>query len=418
VALLLSARTRAAPNPQPPSIAPRTVEIDDPGGRFLARFFARLDVLRAASRDRIEIVRVTHLGDSHVTSDVLTGELRRKLQGELGDGGPGIVLLGKPWPTYYHQEVKTGSDGGWVAERYLSKASRGHPLPRDDLFGIAGVSVSTNAPTGTWLELRRSEASISRLELFFLRQPRGGLIEISIEGSVAKRIVTTASDTTGDSSVVELPPGTRRVEVRAFGGEVRLFGADLRSGRSGVVYDALGINGAKATSLLKGNEALLAAQLARIEPDLLVLAYGSNEVDIDRLTREAFAKSFDPVLERMRRLAPRAACLVLGPPDRARWRRHSREIPASLDFIVEEQRRLALERGCAFWDQRAAMGGSGSILAWVAADPPLASRDYVHLTAAGYRLVATALHDALARARCLHRPCGAAATPAAPAPGR
>ena len=44
---------------------------------------------------------------------------------------------------------------------------------------------------------------------------------------------------------------------------------------------------------------------------------------------------------------------------------------------------------------RAAMGGAGSILSWMRARPPLADGDRVHLTGAGYRRVARALHRAL-----------------------
>jgi len=117
------------------------------------------------------------------------------------------------------------------------------------------------------------------------------------------------------------------------------------------------------------------------------------------------------VLLQVRRMAPTAGCLLVGPPDQARFNKESArwEVPTGrLDYIIAEQRRLATLRGCAFWDQRAAMGGPGGIFTWVRSDPPLARGDHVHLRPEGYRRVADALHDALMerwkRHRCRKKP--------------
>jgi lysophospholipase L1-like esterase len=54
-------------------------------------------------------------------------------------------------------------------------------------------------------------------------------------------------------------------------------------------------------------------------------------------------------------------------------------------LIAEVQRRLALHHGCAYFDTVAFMGGKLSMLRWIAAEPPLARDDYVHLTPKGYK---------------------------------
>ena len=383
---------RAAPSPaSQPELAPPPVE--DQGGRALAGFRARLEGLRRGTTQR---VRITHFGDSHVTSDVPTGLLRELLQREYGDGGPGFVLLGKPWPTYRHDQVKTGADPGWVAERLWTHYGRGRFAPRDDRFGLAGISVHAVAPTRTWLALRSPTSQLSSAELFFLRQPEGGRLEVFVGDRRLRWFFLASSESEAEEARIPLPPGTRQLELRASLGEVRLFGVDLAGRARGVVYDALGLNGARAGTQLSWNEPLMTRQLRRLAPDLVIIAYGSNEVDNERLTRASFAVTFDEVLQRLRRMVPAASCLVLGPPDRGRFRRRRGwEIPESLSFIIEEQRRLAALRGCAFWDQREAMGGPGSIQSWLRLSPPLADRDRVHLTGAGYRRLARALHRAL-----------------------
>jgi lysophospholipase L1-like esterase len=195
---------------------------------------------------------------------------------------------------------------------------------------------------------------------------------------------------------VDLPDGTRRLEVAASLGEVRLYGVDLTSGARGVVYDTLGLNGGRAAAMLQWNEALMTQQLARLAPDLIIIAFGSNEVDNERLTRTAFAATFMDVLKRLRRMTPGASCLVLGPTDQARLRRRQGwVVPEQLAIIVDEQRRVAKQQGCAFLDQQAAMGGHGSVAAWTRSSPQLAQTDRVHLTGEGYRQLGAALFQSV-----------------------
>ena len=169
------------------------------------------------------------------------------------------------------------------------------------------------------------------------------------------------------------------------------FGAESR----GVIYDALGRNGARATDLLSWDWRAMADSLGRQNPRLIVIAYGSNEVGDEDLDLGEYAASFRELLARFRKAAPRASLLVISPPDRAiradgRWQ----TIPR-MRGLVQAQRRAALGGGAAFWNLFQAMGGAGSIERWTAAQ--LAQPDRVHLTRSGYKLVAQMLYEELMR---------------------
>jgi lysophospholipase L1-like esterase len=169
------------------------------------------------------------------------------------------------------------------------------------------------------------------------------------------------------------------------------FGAEGR----GVVYDALGRNGARATDLLLWDWRAMADSLGRQNPKLIVIAYGSNEVGDADLDIADYTASFRELLARFHRAAPRASILVISPPDRAaraggRWQ----TIPR-MRSLVQAQRQAALGEGAAFWNLFQAMGGSGSIERWTTAQ--LAQPDRVHLTRTGYRLVAQMLYEELMR---------------------
>ena len=96
------------------------------------------------------------------------------------------------------------------------------------------------------------------------------------------------------------------------------------------------------------------------------------------------------LIARCRRLAPNAAILVIGPPDRAlRVVRKGWTPFAGVDRIVQAQRSVCLQTNCAYWDQRSRMGGFGSMGQWVQVQ--WAQADHTHFTGEGYTELAAAL---------------------------
>jgi lysophospholipase L1-like esterase len=90
------------------------------------------------------------------------------------------------------------------------------------------------------------------------------------------------------------------------------------------------------------------------------------------------------VIQRIRAAVPQASILLFAPPDRADLPLAAARIPT----MIETQRRVAIESGVAFWSAFGAMGGSGSMNAWVTRG--WAQGDHVHLTRPGYDLLAEA----------------------------
>jgi lysophospholipase L1-like esterase len=353
-----------------------TQTIEDPSGRAMLSFY---QALSRASQGEF-VARIVHYGDSHVAADILTGALRRELQAFFGDAGGGFVLPGCQW--YSRTGVSSRASAGWQVDG-LTQAS----LAADGGFGIAGVCSSTSA-SGEWMTV---SATASYFDIYFLKQPGGGAIDVLLDGVEQKRNVSLASRIAEPGYVQVVADGgrTHTIEICTMSlGLTRIFGIAVERNSPGVVYDALGINGARASRPLRWDWKLLASNLERRDPDLIIVAYGSNEVGDADLDLEEYQKHFSTLLERFRRAAPRASILVIAPPDRAvrvgrRW-----QIINRMPALVEAQRRAAFKAGAAFYDLFAAMGGAGSIERWATQAPALAQADRVHLTATGYRMVA------------------------------
>src|SRR5207253_909310 len=207
-------------------------------------------------------------------------------------------------------------------------------------------------------------AESDRFELYLLKQPGGGMVEVWLDGALLYERVSLNSETieTAYLSIEAQHSITHTIELRTIArGRVRVFGVVAERNQAGVVYDTLGINGARASRPLEWNWPLLADQLAHRNPDLIVVAYGTNEVSDADLDLAEYRRSFSALLRRLHEATPRASLLVIAPPDRAvkigrRWRTIS-----AMTALVEAQRQAALASGAAFWDLFHAMGGNGAI---------------------------------------------------------
>ena len=355
--------------------------------------------------------RVLHFGDSHVSADYWTGELRRLFQERFGDAGPGQVLPGKPWKSYRHAQAKSFSGGGWETVGVGREEG-------DGLYGLSGAALSPTGEEGA----AALEASFSEFRVQLLTLSQGACVSVSVDGithfsglltpeeSEAEagegcchqchlrrepvegtpfEVVTIGNAAPLDTSI------SHRLEIRdACGGLSRILGVDLKSGRPGVIVDTLGINGAEIGSLGKWNPELRRLLLAAAAPALVVVSYGTNEMGRGDFDVAEYRGRVVELLRGLREDLPGVAILVTGPIDRgARRKKAAAVIARNRPLVIRGLREAAAMAGCAFWDARAAMGGDGAIRRWGALR--LAQRDQVHLTGPGYVKLAGLLHERL-----------------------
>jgi lysophospholipase L1-like esterase len=344
----------------------------------LRPFFDQLHQLEADPKGRL--VRVLQFGDSHTAADMFTGTLRTLFQAKWGDGGAGFSYAGYPFAGYRIHGTKRAQSIDWTIE-----GTKFRELGDDALAGLGGVSLSTDH-AGSWVSL---DADATSLEVQYLTQPGGGPIEIS-DGDQLLTSGSTDGPIAAGHFDAPVEAGPHHFEVRTTeDAPVRLLGLTTEN-TSGVTYEAIGLNGAEASVFLRWDEALQQAYMEQANPALIVLAYGTNEASDRNWSEESYAAMFRQLVERCHRLAPQAAILVIGPPDRElRVGRKGWTPFTGVDRIVEAQRSVCAELGCAYWDQRSRMGGLGSMREWVSVD--WAQADHTHFTEEGYTEMAGAL---------------------------
>jgi hypothetical protein len=67
----------------------------------------------------------------------------------------------------------------------------------------------------------------------------------------------------------------------------------------------------------------------------------------------------------------------------------------ALPRLIRIQQQVAQEEGCAFFNTFEAMGGSGTMGRWYAAEPRLVAADFIHPLPSGARIVGTLLFNAI-----------------------
>ncbi|MFM2125818.1 MAG: hypothetical protein RL328_2269 [Acidobacteriota bacterium] len=349
--------------------------IENPAG--LVPFFEQL--YRHQRGELPGPVRVLQYGDSHTAADEFSGELRMLFQASFGNGGSGFSIAGKPFQSYRRRDVKSGSSNGWHTDGLVTRTG-------DGIYGLGGLSMTATAPReSVFLDTEASD-----FELYYYQQPGGGAVRLYDSG-VALDMFSTSGNAGPAYYRVAAAPGLHHFELETLERQpVRLFGW-VAENATGITYETFGINGAQATIATQWDPATLKDNIAHRSPDLIVLAYGTNEAGMPKWTLDAYQEMFTNLLREFREASPTASILVLGPPDRAQRVRRQWQTMARIGIIAEAQRRAALSMGCAFLDLRAEMGGSGSMLQWVKAGQ--AQSDHVHFTAPGYRKLGDAVYS-------------------------
>lgn len=360
------------------------IPIEDPHGTALAAFHAALN--RAARGEGQAHVVV--YGASHVAADIWPGIVRRELQASFGDAGHGFILPVEPWRHYRHTDITvTSNSRRWETLRaHYGDAEAGR-------YGLAGVAMRTDH-AGAYGRIDTGTHHASRFELWYAREAGGGSLDVLIDGTRVERLRTDGEAGPAYATFhAEDAPHT--FEIRARGdGPVTVYGVSVERETPGVVVDGLGINGYRAAGHLLWEESLYTEHLRRRSPDLVVLAYGTNESGDDEPI-ESYERALRSVVARVQSAVPMASCLLVGPSDRPIVNRDGTIEPRPrTDQVIDVQRRVAAELGCGFFDMVRYGGGPLHMVTWASMDPAWAQEDHIHYTIRGY----TRMGDVMTRA--------------------
>jgi lysophospholipase L1-like esterase len=312
--------------------------------------------------------------------------MRRRLQERFGDAGHGFILIANPWEWYFQNDIAHSASDGWSANKLTG------PWPDDHVFGLGGVSFHTRDAATAFFSTRADGdygRKVSRFDLFYLEQPRGGTVLLTPTGKPAEKLSTRGERKVARVKSIAIADGGGSLSVRALGdGDVRLFGVALERDKPGVVYDALGAHAARASFWGAEDAHDWADQMRLRAPSLVVLQFGTNESEDTTIKAETYEPVFATLIDEVERAAPGVPVLVVAPLDRA-IKGSDGELKTSpvIERIIAGQRAAARSRNVAFWNTFEAMGGRGTMAKWRHTRPQLGNNDLSHPTPAGAEIL-------------------------------
>ncbi|MCO6517784.1 GDSL-type esterase/lipase family protein [Snodgrassella sp.] len=326
-------------------------------------------------------LNIVQLGDSHTAADYLTNAARVRLQQQLGNGGPGWAM-----PVHFsgmRLARFTYENQGWQAISSRTQASQNYAL---------GGLIATPS-IGSLMTIRTREPEAEQTVIVSIRQ-----------GQNDEDLFVT--DGNGEEILLSAQPKDNQWHFSTFNARFPLTikaGMNFQTAiggwwtrnknQQGVVFSALGINGFQLNQWNRWNTQAWQQELNVIAPDLIILAFGTNEA-YNGVEVETVKQNLLETIARIRTASPKSAIMLLGAPESLKSTAGSCGVrPEKLTELQAMQKEVALSQHTFYWDWQAVMGGECSMKSWI--NQGLARSDGVHFTASGYQRLGEALADSI-----------------------
>lgn len=354
----------------------------------LSGFYEKLYQL---GRTKKGVVSIVHIGDSHIQADLLTHTVRQLLQKQFGNGGRGFIFPGKVARTNEPQNIYTSSAANWEAKRIVFSDQ---PLP----IGLGASTVRTAQPDAKIIIRTMDSPALNyafdKLSIFYQKDFTS--FNVMIKDSLGHPLAYAGPYTTEafpNFSFVTLPYPLHQVELQVAQptpsqNQFTLFGISLTKNEAGVLYHAIGGNGAKFKHYLDAQ--YFSEQTPALSPDLFIISLGTNEAMEYPYVDKQFAEQAEQFVKRLKQTNPNAIFVITTPADF--YRKRTRRNPG-VESIHTQLIQFADKNNLATWDLYTIAGGKHSADYWKKNN--LLQPDGVHSTRAGYELQGNLLFQAL-----------------------
>ncbi|MEN2415004.1 GDSL-type esterase/lipase family protein [Flavobacterium mesophilum] len=379
-------------------------------------------------------INIVHIGDSHIQGDLMTNEVRKKLQQQFGNGGRGLVFpyqlaktngsynerfySNRAWESYRNiYPVKNNpigicgiglwrETGGFAVQlqvkdlAYKFNTIRIITPNNQNMFDLA-TSSQTNIIQSTERKvithkIKKGEAISTIADKYNVSvteiKKANGLKSNNIRAGRTLKIPTneTKPKTIKSSAFVPLD-----IQADAFShhyysekpldriyllpnneaSKFELNGIVLEKDAPGLIYSSIGVNGAKYSDYNK--YPLFFEQLNALHPDLLVFSLGTNE-SYEKLESRDYIKHLREFISNIKAQNINVPIIVMTPPPSLLRKRPNTYIKDYTKEIIE----IAQTDGFAVWDLYDEFGGMDGIRKLKTQG--LIGPDWVHYSKKGY----------------------------------
>ena len=327
---------------------------------FLRRFYASL--AETATRT----VRILHYGDSQIEEDRMTMQIREAFQNRYGGRGVGLMPLAQTIPSLTEKQ-QLHMNGHMVNPMQGPQRYFVYGLPQnqrsDKRYGVMGQMAEMND------ELVKGSESI---------------VAVCTQDEIPRY---TRWKIFADSTITTSISG----DTVRLHGRGNVYGLSQES-ETGVIVDNLAMRGCLGLVFTKMDSTQLSTFYREENVRLIIMQFGGNAIPFNEKpsTIQSIVKGLRNQIRYLRRQAPEADILFIGPSDMIRRVDGEWETYPMVPYMDKMLHKMALEENIAYFSLYGWMGGSGSMLRWK--DVGLTGADGIHF----YRTGAKKAGDAVA----------------------
>ncbi len=334
-------------------------------------------------------VRIAVLGDSFIEGDILTADLRERLQERYGGGGTGFAPMASPL-TAFRRTVKTTAKG-WNAHNIMQRKKTPETL-RDKFYVSGWVCQPAPGASTRWetTDYRRGPETSTCGRIFFL-SPRDSRLEVTINDTLHQEFAVEGAAAVRQIAVTA--PDIRSLGFRVVSGAESFVGYGAMLEGRGVTVDNYSIRSNNGQAMFWTDPSINAQIHAMTGYDLVILQYGLNIMQTGVYNYTNYGVKIEKMIAFVRECFPGAAVLVLGVSDRSVRTENGFRPMDAIPHMLACQRRAARNAQAAFWSTCDAMRKLGGMERFV--QNGWAGKDFTHINYAGGSRIAWALADAL-----------------------
>ena len=367
---------------------------------YFDHFFERAENAR---QDR-KVIRILHYGDSQIEQDRISCQLRERMQLTFGGGGPGLLPLRQPIPTFSFTQNASGSLIGQStygdSSFHRAKGNYGPMLRSWRVAGQATMQLraSTNKSASPLA------GSFSNIRVVFNNRP--GPLNVTITNRQPSEGSTTSSSHSVTESGIHLVRWqmdslTSQASL-TFSGSADVYGI-MVDDSYGVAVDNISMRGVSGHQFTMVNADQLAEAYKLMDIGIIIMQFGGNSVPYLSTEKaiDHYCEGMGKQIDFVRQACPDAAILFIGPSDMSTKVGGQLATYPKLPYLVEQLRLMANAHGAAYWSIYDAMGGKSSMISWVRNG--YAGSDYIHFTLKGAHIMGDYLSDMLLKVYELYK---------------
>lgn len=328
-------------------------------------------------------VHIAYFGDSMIEGDLLTSDLRNKLQLRFGGFGVGFMPITSLSSTY-RNTIQHTFNNKWTSYHFNKRPPKGVGL------GVSGYSFKGKPSAMVKFSKNKKDKAYNRAHIFYSSMGNSN-IRLATDSNHLE-LQLKANSGYNYYTLNNLKPfGKFQLEIES--GDPILYGINLESG-NGVYVDNFSFRGHSGTMLASIPKDSYKVYSEALTCKLVILHYGLNVVGHNVGDYSWYKRGIKKAIRQIKSSFPNATILLVSVSDKSYSINKKFLTEPDIPIFVNLQAKIAKEEGICFWNLYKSMGGYNSMKKWVEEEKPrLANLDYTHLNHQGAKRAANLFYQ-------------------------